>query len=107
MGYEPIKDEYYAVKLIKYSHPDLNLKNLKSEIKVLSLLKHPNVVSLIDFYESVDYVRRDGSSYKVVAIVLELACGGEIFEYVVNSGRFSEKIARTYFQTLIEGKEES
>jgi serine/threonine protein kinase len=30
-------------------------------------------------------------------IVLELAQGGELFDFVANSGRFNEKVARTYF----------
>lgn len=35
-------------------------------------------------------------------IVLELASGGELFDFVANSGRFNEKVARTYFYQLIE-----
>ena len=30
-------------------------------------------------------------------IALELAEGGELFEYVANCGAFSESVARTYF----------
>jgi len=42
-------------------------------------LDHPNVVRLIDVKESVDYIKKNGESYKVMAIVLELAQGGEVF----------------------------
>lgn len=35
-------------------------------------------------------------------IVLELAQGGELFDFVANSGRFNEKVARTYFHQLID-----
>lgn len=32
-----------------------------------------------------------------MAIVLEYAGAGELFEYVSNCGRFSDSVARTYF----------
>ena len=51
---------------------------------------------------SADYVKKNGKSYKVVAIVLELVSGGEVFDYVKISGRFSEEVARIYFRILIE-----
>ena len=35
--------------------------------------------------------------------MLELATGGELFDYVATTGRFSEPIARFYFRQLIEG----
>lgn len=88
--------------MIKHSHPKLNPKTVKSEIEILSSLRHPNIVNLVEFYESVDYIKKTGDSYKVVAIVLELIPGGELFEYIASSGRFTEEVARSYFKTLIE-----
>lgn len=88
--------------MIKHSHPSLNIKTLKKEIEILQALKHPNIVNLIEFHESIDYVKKNGTSYKVVCIVMELVPNGELFEYVADSGRFSEPVARTYFQTIIE-----
>jgi serine/threonine protein kinase len=102
LGYDPANNQYFAVKIIKHSHPSLNLKTLKKEIEILAALKHPNIVNLIEFQESADYVKKNGQSYKAVAIVMELVPGGELFEYVADSGRFSEETARTYFRILIE-----
>jgi serine/threonine protein kinase len=42
-------------------------------------------------------VKDSGKVTTVSFIVLELASGGEIFDYIANSGRFDEKIARYYF----------
>lgn len=95
-------NSYAAVKIIKHSHPALNLASLKKEIEILQALKHPNIVNLIEFQESADYVKKNGKSYKVVAIVMELVPGGELFEYIADSGKFSDEIARTYFRILIE-----
>ena len=102
LGYDPASNQYYAVKIIKHSHPSLNMKTLKKEIEVLSQLKHPHIVNLIDFFEAVDYVKKNGAMYKAVAITMELAPGGELFEFVADSGKFSEEVARTYFRIIVE-----
>lgn len=50
-----------------------------------------------------ELMTRERKSSKVVDyIVLELATGGELFDFIANSGRFSEKIARTYFHQMID-----
>jgi serine/threonine protein kinase len=40
-----------------------------------------------------------------MCIVLELAPGGELFDFVSNTGRFEERIAWFYFKQLIQGLE--
>jgi len=102
LGFNPATNNYCAIKIIKHSHPSLNMKTLKKEIEILAELKHPNIVNLLEFHESIDYVKKNGQSYKVVAIFMELVPGGELFEYVADSGRFSEETARTYFRIIIE-----
>ena len=47
--------------------------------------------------------KENGKKEAVIYIVLELATGGELFDYVATTGRFSETIARFYFRQLIEG----
>lgn len=60
-------------------------------------LNHPNLVNLIDCKEAVDYKKKNGQSYKVMAIIMECAGGGELFEFVSSTGRFKEEVARSYF----------
>lgn len=102
LGVDPVTNQYGAVKTINLKHPSLNLKNLMGEVKTMKALSHPNIVNLIEFHENIDYVKRDGRKIAVVAIVMELAQGGELFEYVASSGRFSEATARFYFKQMIE-----
>lgn len=35
--------------------------------------------------------------------MLEYAGGGELFDYVAETGKFSEKVARTYFHQMMNG----
>lgn len=75
---------------------------IKEEFQTLASLKHDHIVKSKDFYEEVDYIKKDGSSYKVTALIMELAINGDMYDFIKYSGRFSEKVARTYFKTLIE-----
>ena len=42
-------------------------------------------------------------SQRVDYIVLELASGGELFDFVANSGHFSERIGRYFFSQFMQG----
>ena len=44
-----------------------------------------------------------GKKSDVILVVLELATGGELFEFLSFTGCFEEAIARTYFHQLIAG----
>lgn len=78
------------------------ISELEKEITILSALKHPHIVNLVQVYESIDYKKKNGNTYSVTALVFELVTGGDLFEYLMSSGRFSENTARTHFRTLIE-----
>jgi len=39
----------------------------------------------------------------VAYVALELVTGGELFDWVSNSGEFSEDVARYYFKELLTG----
>lgn len=76
---------------------------LVTEIEMCSKLQHENVIRQYE-YGSADYIRADGSvKRKCEFIVLEIAKGGELFDYVANSGPFSEDEARFYFKQLLGG----
>lgn len=44
-----------------------------------------------------------GALQEVVLLVMELATGGELFDFMMYTGCFPEPIARTYFQQLLQG----
>jgi len=76
-----------------------------SEINSLKRLNHPNILNLLDYSERSSAIRMDGSKVDVIYIALEYAQSGEIFDYISETGRFSEQEARFYFQQLISALE--
>lgn len=102
LGYSTKDGRHYAVKIIKRQNVVANEKAIRNEVNIMKSLKHPNLVNMIEFMEKEEYFKSNGSSFQVMSVVLELATGGELFEYVANTGRFSEPVARTYFHQMID-----
>jgi hypothetical protein len=62
-------------------------------------LEHPNIIRIIDFIEQAIVEKSNGQKYSASCIIIEeIATGGELFYFVLNSGFFSENLARYYFK---------
>ncbi|MED6185311.1 Serine/threonine-protein kinase srk2i [Stylosanthes scabra] len=83
--------ELVAVKYIERG--DKIDENVKREIINHRSLRHPNIVRFKEVILTPTHL----------AIVMEYASGGELFERICNAGRFSEDEARFFFQQLISG----
>lgn len=69
-------------------------------------LHHDNIVNLRDVEFGVTWPKRDGTPKReVVVLALDLAEGGELFDFMMYTGCFPERIARAYFKQLIAGIE--
>ena len=93
---DKLTGERVAVKFVTRS--DFNSKTMKyheREIVNHSKLHHPFIVELKDFFLLPKYQ----------VIVMELADGGDLFDYVIGSGGLDEPIARRFFQQFIIGLE--
>lgn len=66
------------------------MAQIKREISVMRLVKHPNIVNLKEVM----------ATKTKILFVMEYARGGELFEKVAK-GKFKEELARKYFQQLI------
>lgn len=60
-------------------------------------------MKLLSVRENATYKNEDESTYPCLAIVLEYVGGGELFDFVAETGKFSEKVARTYFHQMMNG----
>ncbi|CAA2984823.1 serine threonine- kinase SAPK2 [Olea europaea subsp. europaea] len=68
-------------------------EHVQREIMNHRALKHPNIIRFKEVLLTPTHL----------AIVMEYAAGGELFERICNAGRFSEDEARFFFQQLISG----
>ncbi|KAJ4701510.1 Non-specific serine/threonine protein kinase [Melia azedarach] len=75
--------------IIKHKMAD----QIKREISIMKLVRHPYVVRLHEVL----------ASRTKIYIILEFITGGELFDKIVHHGRLSEAEARRYFQQLIDG----
>lgn len=83
--------ELYAVKYIQRGQKID--EHVQREIMNHRALKHPNIIRFKEVF----------LTPTELAIVMEYAAGGELFERICSAGRFSEDEARYFFQQLISG----
>lgn len=76
-----------------------------NEVEVMKNLSHPNIVNLLDFNDTAEYCKPNGVKAAVFYLALELANGGELFDFIAQTGKFSEKVARYYFHQLCDAFE--
>jgi serine/threonine protein kinase len=67
------------------------MERLKREVRMLKLLSHPHIVQLFDVVDA----------ERVIYLTMEVAQGGEVFDYIVAHGRLREKEARRLFRQII------
>jgi serine/threonine protein kinase len=98
-----------AMKVLPKKHLDTTsseFKQVKREIDALSNLNHANILRMYEVDWNAQYPKADGGNQDVLLIVLELAGGGELFDFLSYTGCFDERVARTYFHQLISGLKE-
>lgn len=83
-----------AIKIISKENikekPDVYMK-IKREINNLRKFRHPHIIKLYEVLET------DTDIY----LVMEFVNGGELFDYIIQSGRLSEDEGRHFFQQMI------
>ncbi|XP_034028415.1 caM kinase-like vesicle-associated, like [Thalassophryne amazonica] len=67
-------------------------KAAKNEIMILKLVNHPNILQLIDTYET----------RKEYFIIQELATGGDVFDWILDQGNYTERDASNVIRQVLE-----
>nr|QND78266.1 calcineurin B-like protein-interacting protein kinase 9 [Nitraria tangutorum] len=85
--------EFFAIKVLDRDQVLRHkmVEQIKREISTMKLIKHPNVVKMIEVM----------ASKTKIYIVLEFVDGGELFDKIARSGKLKEDEARRYFHQLI------
>lgn len=91
-GKQVMTGESVAIKVINKDQlkKEFMMEQIKREISVMRLVRHPNVVEL----------REVMATKKKIFVAMEYVKGGELFAKVAR-GRLREDLARKYFQQLI------
>lgn len=86
--------EHVAVKIIDKNNVDVKVESLKTEVKILMQVNHPNIVNMRDIYE-------DQTN---VYMVTDLMMGGEMFDRICNDYPmgYSEKTASQLIKKVLE-----
>ena len=81
-----------AIKIMKKSNMDSSdLELVRTEIEILKICQHPNIVRLYNVFENPDYLY----------IIMEYCYGGDLFGYLENRNfRLSEKRASTIIHQM-------
>ncbi|XP_039530131.1 caM kinase-like vesicle-associated protein [Pimephales promelas] len=67
-------------------------KAAKNEIVILKMVKHPNILQLVDVYET----------RKEYYLFLELATGREVFDWILDQGYYSERDTSNVIRQVME-----
>jgi calcium-dependent protein kinase len=71
----------FAIKSISKEKVFKKFSVLKSELDLLSIVDHPNIIKLHEIYEDEKYLH----------LVLDLCRGGDLYDYILNKGSLTEK----------------
>ena len=69
------------------------MQRVSREIEILKMIRHPNIIQLFEIIETP----------KQLFLIMEYVSGGELFDYISETGAFTEKFARFYFKQLLQG----
>ncbi|KAF8782966.1 Maternal embryonic leucine zipper kinase like protein [Argiope bruennichi] len=83
--------EKVAIKIMNKASLGDDLPRVQLEIEALKILNHPNICKLYQVIET----------EKNYFIVLEYCPGGELFDYIIERDRVTEKEARVFFRQII------
>ena len=68
---------------------------------MLCKLEHNQIVKYYGSKENATLIKKDGTHINVAYIVLEFIPGGELFDYVANTGPFPERIIKYFSKQIL------
>lgn len=77
---------------------EANMSQVHKEIKAMRALTNPNIIRLFGYDLNSEFEGRS-----CIVLVQELASGGELFEYLMYTGKFEEPLARYVFMQIMGG----
>ena len=72
----------------------------QKEAEVLHYLSHENIARFCEYNREMSITYPDGTQSEAVAIVQEYCNGGELFNFIFQTGYFEEPLIRFFFQQI-------
>ncbi|KAI5612323.1 caM kinase-like vesicle-associated protein isoform X2 [Silurus asotus] len=85
-------DKVYVCKKFLKKDGKKVRKAAKNEIMILKMVNHPNILKLIDAFET----------RKEFYIIQELATGGDVFDWILDQGNYTERDASRVIRQVLE-----
>merc|ERR1719399_2286085 len=105
LGVDMVTGDEVALKLLdkkKIAESSREMRNLRREVGAMSDVANAAVVKLLAVdWDATLPSKHGGAGRDVIALVLELCSGGELFDFMMYSGPLPEIVARTYFKQLL------
>ncbi|CDW78202.1 protein kinase domain containing protein [Stylonychia lemnae] len=95
LGLHRLTRRLVAIKTInmEFMKDESSKKKMSNEISILKMLRHPNVVKLLETFDT----------EKHHLIVMELCPGGDLLNYVRKRRKLNENMAKFVFKQIMEG----
>ena len=92
-----ITKEKVAIKILdkKKILEETDKTRLEREIKIMKIIRHPNIVHLYNVIQTNQYIY----------LIMEYISGKELFDYIIKKGKLKEKEACKFYQQIISGIE--
>jgi len=99
LGTHILTGERVAVKVLEKERiiEIADVERVAREIHILKLIRHPHIIQL---YEIIETPRQ-------LYLIMEYACGGELFDYIVQHSRAAEPEACRFLHQILAGVEKA
>ncbi|GMH64304.1 hypothetical protein TL16_g03931 [Triparma laevis f. inornata] len=102
LGIDTTTGERVALKIMgKRATSKRQADQNRREIEAMTTIHHPNVLCLSHVELELKYPKSDGTFKDCILLVIELASGGELFDFMMYTGAFEETIAKIYTRHLL------
>ena len=94
-----------ALKMSKDSQSDSHIRMFRNEWKILKMMEHKSLVKYRDSEENFKYIDENDKRRRANYLAIDIWTNGELFDWVAETGKFEEDLARSVFQQIVEGVE--
>ena len=87
---DKITKKEFALKIVDKAKVRGKEQMIRDEIEIMRRCKHPNIVRMYEDYDSIRHIY----------LVMELIKGGDLFDAISSSVKFTEAVTRTYVKDI-------